>query len=496
MKTFIIQLEPHDDLNSARDKLKGAKARRVIFVWPKSGKGLADYYSLSLLRRQAERQGVEISFITQNAEVTENARLMGIPLFTSLSQAERSTWKSSRPGRINRRAPIGYQNLVIGRERLYPKLKPTRFHEFGQVMLFLIGILSLVSLVLFFIPSATVTIVPQKTSQDVTFDFIVNPTVKEINLAGIIPGNVVTVEVEGRKTAASSGKTQVGVSPASGALQLTNYSGSILDIPQGTLFIPVSQQNLSFQTTGEARLSADGNQTILVNVVAVRPGIEGNIPGGQSFVPQSGWAGSVTATNPEAFSGGSSMDSPSPTEGDLENARQALIQELEQQAREMLLVGRPQGTMLIPQSLGSTVISAVSSADPGQPADHFTLEVKMSYTATTYLQSDLNELAYSILDANLDGHQKASGDTPVISQPSRFTAEQSYFVSEISAHRLVQEQISLDDLSQALVRMPVEEAKAYLNQNLPLEKGAEITISPDWWKYMPFVSFRIRIGEQ
>lgn len=190
------------------------------------------------------------------------------------------------------------------------------------------------------------------------------------------------------------------------------------------------------------------------------------------------------------------MDSPSPTEGDLENARQALIQELEQQAREMLLVGRPQGTMLIPQSLGSTVISAVSSADPGQPADHFTLEVKMSYTATTYLQSDLNELAHSILDANLDGHQKASGNTPVISQPSRFTAEQSNFVSEISAHRLVQEQISLDELSQALVRMPVEEAKAYLNQNLPLEKGAEITVSPDWWKYMPFVSFRIRIGEQ
>ncbi len=496
MKTFIIQLESHDDLDSTRDKLKGAKARRAILVWPKSGKAVADFYSLSLLQREAKRQGLAIGFISSLAEVRENANILGIPVFESLSQAERSVWSTPVRPHIDRKAPQGYQYLAAERERLYPQRKNTRLHEFGRAMLFLVSILSLAVLVLFFTPSAAVKIAPHKTEQSISFDVRVNPSANEVNLAGVIPGQTVRLELSGTQTGTSSGQTRVGSASASGELQLTNLSGQVLDIPAGTSFITLSNESLRFSTVESVRLAADNTKSYSVKVTANQAGEEGNLPAGESFVSQTAWAGSVTASNAEAFTGGTSIDSPSPSEADLEKNRQALIQNLEEQAGNTLLIGRPEGTVLIPQSLDGSVISEVRSAEAGQPADHFTLEIKMAFAATTYLQSDVDELAQSILDANLGSGMKAVPGSLEVNSLTEIANQEGNYSWKVKARRLSEAQISMDDLSQAVVRMPLEQAKAYFDSSLQLDQNAEINITPHWWKYMPFVSFRIQIEEQ
>lgn len=495
MKTFIIQLEPHDDLDSARDKLKGAKARRAIIVWPKSGRALADYYSLSLLQREAERQGVALGFISHQAAVRENAKFLGIPVFSSLSQAERSVWKSPVRKNISWREPLGYQSLVTERERLHPAKKITRLHEFGRAMLFLVSILSLVVLVLFFLPSADVRIFPHKSDQSISLDIRVNPNVNEINLAGVIPGEKENLELSAARTGSSSGSTQVGSATASGALELTNLSGSPFDLPAGTPFITISTNPLTFSTVEDIRLPADNAQPVMVRVAANQAGEEGNLPAGISFSLQAAWSGSVTAVNPEAFTGGASITSPSPTAADLDKERQALVQELNQRAGTTLLTGRPEGTVLIPQSLAGTILSEVRSAEPGQPADHFTLEIKMAFTAMTYQQSNVEELAQSILDANLDtGMRAVPGSLKVVPAADISNAVGNY-TWKVSASRQVERQIPADDLSQALIRLPVDQVAPFLDSQLEMDQAAKITITPRWWKLMPFVSFRIKIIE-
>lgn len=496
MKTFIIQLESHDDLDSARDKLKGAKARRAILVWPKSGKTVADFYSLSLLQREAERQGVAIGFISNRAEVRENANLLGIPVFESLSQAERSVWSAPARKHIDRRAPQGYESMVTERDRLHPQRKNARLHEFGRAALFLVSILSLVVLVLFFTPSAVVKIVPHKTEQSISFDVRANPNANEVSLAGVIPGQTVSLELSGSRTGTSSGKTKVGSTSATGELQLTNLSGQVLDIPAGTSFIALPNDALSFTTVEGVHLAADNTQTSTVKVTANQAGEDGNLQAGVSFVPQTTWAGSVTASNAAAFTGGTSIDSPSPSEADLDKERQALIQQLNQQAGSTLLIGRPEGTVLIPQSLKGTVLSEIRSAEPGQPADHFTLEIKMAFTAMTYLRADVDELAQSILDANLGSGMKAVPASQKVNSLTGFSVQDGSFTWKVDARRTTEEQISVDDLSQAVLRMPLEQAKTYFDSHLQLDQNTVIEIAPRWWTYMPFVSFRIQIEEQ
>jgi len=223
MKTFVIQLEAHDDLVSVRDKLRGVKASRVVLIWPKSGKVVADYFSLSLLMREADRQGVVLGLITKDAEAKENARELGIPVFTSLGMAERSRWHLTRKRKIERRPPVGYEPLVIEREALHPSVKGTRLHEFGQVVLFLISLISLAAIAFFLVPSAVVKVTMPKTSQEVTFAVQVSPKASSVNLAGTIPGEVVTLELSGTKTGVSSSTTMAGIVPAEGVITLKTF---------------------------------------------------------------------------------------------------------------------------------------------------------------------------------------------------------------------------------------------------------------------------------
>jgi hypothetical protein len=496
MKTFVIQLEEHDDLTSARDKLKGAKAQRVVFVWPKSGKGLSDHYSLSWLKREAERLGLVISFISSNHEVRENARLLGIPLFPSLSQAERVRWKNPRSAHIDRRAPLGYQTLVEERERLHPAIKTGRIHELGQAALFLIGILSLAAMILFFLPSAEVRITPQKTSQNVVINVKVDPNASGVNPAGVIPGRVVSMELSGSETAASSGRTRVAAASATGVLQVANQSGTFIDLPLGTVFSADSNPKLTFQTLEHVLLPPDKSKMTLVNVIASQPGSTANLNSGESFSLQTTLSENVSATNPNPFSGGDSMDAPTPSKEDLEKVRQALMQELKQQAGTQLLAGKLEGTQLIESSLVGTITSETHSAEPGQPADHFTLGIKANVTGMTYFQADLNELAQSILDANLPPSMSAVPNSLQLAPASESSAQDGAYAWRMSLTRQLEKQISTDELVQRLVGMPIDKARERVDSTLVLEKGSEISISPAWWKSMPFVAFRIRILEQ
>ena len=495
MKTYIIQLEKHDDLDSARDKLKGAKARRVIFVWPKSGKSLSDYYSLSLLKREADRLGLSISFITKNQETRENARSIGIPLFSTLGKAQKTSWLESPHRKIVRNPAVGYERLVLEREMLHPQKKKSGLREVGRVTAFLLGILSLVVLVLFLYPSAVVKISPVKTEQNVSFTIKVNTEAEEVNLAGIIPGKSVPIELSGLKTGESSGIVKVGATAAKGVITVTNLSLQQFSLLKGTRFVPANSSNMSFASTTDAAFDGTLNQSVDIPVIAEQPGEDGNLPAGTNFIPQSIQAISVSLVNQAPFKGGTSVNSPSPTDEDYAKARQELMDQLKKQAVETLLTDLSQDSVLIPMSLAEVKTTEIKSTEPGSPADHFTLEIKADFSAVTYRQSDVTSLAQSILNANLNGDLLPVSGTLNLKAISAIIGQQGEYSWNIAASQLVAPRLEEEVISQSLINLPVTKAESYLDKELALDKPSEVIVNPGWWKRMPFVYFRIQVEE-
>jgi len=163
---------------------------------------------------------------------------------------------------------------------------------------------------------------------------------------------------------------------------------------------------------------------------------------------------------------------------------------------QAVLAGRPDGTTLIPQSLSVLQTSEVRSVEPGLPADHFTLEIKAMFSGLTYRQADVTSLAQSVLVVNLPQGFVPVNETLIVSSSPDIKESAGEFTWEVHARQMVMQQVHEETLSGALTRMPLDQARNVLEANLNLLSPPEITLSPHWWKIMPFTPFRIQVEEQ
>ena len=63
MKTQVIQLDPHDDGTSVRDKMSWAKSPRILLVYPRRSRILARTLDLRLLQRHAATLGEQLAIV-------------------------------------------------------------------------------------------------------------------------------------------------------------------------------------------------------------------------------------------------------------------------------------------------------------------------------------------------------------------------------------------------------------------------------------------------
>ena len=123
MKTYIINLDPHDDIISARDKMGWAKAERILLVWPERVRLLDRRLDLVLLQRHSAALGAQLGVISRDTEVRYHAPRLGILVFKDLRQAQRSNWRL--PRRLRKPASLLTGQLAIEHGQNMPdKLHP------------------------------------------------------------------------------------------------------------------------------------------------------------------------------------------------------------------------------------------------------------------------------------------------------------------------------------------------------------------------------------
>ena len=274
MKTQIIQLEPHDDTISVRDKVGWSQTGRVILVWPARGRLLDRRLDLVLLLRHSQSLGVQIALVTNDREVRSQAKLLGISVYRSIRKAQNSRWK--RPSRKKIPTSLGEKE---GQDRilkvheiltnpLHRKRETQALSPPLRIGLFTLGVLAVLSIAAVLIPSADITITPETRRQEINLHVQANESVEKINLTGILPIRKINTIVEGRGSIQTTGIVNIPTSYASGVALFKNLTDQALIIPAGTV-VSTSDSAQRFSTQRVARLPAGPGEEIEIPIQAL-----------------------------------------------------------------------------------------------------------------------------------------------------------------------------------------------------------------------------------
>ena len=511
MKTQIIQLEPHDDVISARDKMVWTQTNRILLVWPARGRILARRLDLLLLQRHCYALGAQLALVTRDGEVRANARSLGIPLFKNERKAQENYWRRPRHSYKPARKKI---NLLFEEERVSAvefedqrETTPARLERPGQTLnplplparfgFFTLGVMALLSIAAVLFPSAHIELIPEVQTQTVAISVKGSDSVDRVNLSGLVPIRELSVIVEGHETLTPTGTAQTPVDAARGEVRFTNLTDQTIDVPPGTI-VMTPGASVRFATQREGRVAAGVGESLEVPVIALTPGSAGNLAADRLQLLQGELGASLTATNPQPTSGGRDSPSLAPTALDRSRLKNQIVPTLEQAALQEINAGLAPGDLLIsPQPRLLNTIEEIYDPADSQPASVLNLTLVQEYQAMIISGEDLRDLASAVLEANLpDGYVQVPEtlqlellDSPVIGDDG--TAE-----LELRAQQQVQARLSPSHAVNLSLGLTPSAASERLYTNLPLELSPQISMNPEWWPRLPVLPFRILVSTE
>lgn len=527
MKTFIIQLENHDDVVSARDKMSWAKGGRILLVWPVRGHPLNRRLDLRLLQRAASRLGAQLALVSQDSEVRYHAPRLGIPVFRTLRKAQNAAWRLPRrfrtvetpvlPGavvpvpalspaatEVQDEAPAAARQLSPAERLRAARPKPAEMDlpPAARLIYFLLGVLALLAIAAVLVPSAAITITPQTQVQEMMIDVWAQPGAAISEVEGSLPARWITTRVEGRDQMPAGGKMLIADRAALGEVEFTNLTELEVTVPAGTVVLMTGDKRMRFETLRSGSLSAGPGSTSLIPVRALDPGPAGNLPANSLTAIEGSLGVQVSASNPQPTHSGSARSIPAPTAADRLRLAERLGANLEQNALAEFRSRVEPGDLLIVESLQlESVVEESYLPAEGLPSDRLSLSRRLDYRALVVAAADLERLSASIFDKNLPEGFAAAPDSLLVEavtspqlDPTSSEAPR-YRWTMHAVRRIVARIPQAQAVGLALGRSP-DSARRTLQEGLHLEAPPEIRLLPDWWPRLPALPFRIEVTSQ
>ena len=495
MKTQVINLDPHDDVTSLRDKMSWAKTPRILLVYPRRSRVLKRTLDLRLLQRHALFLGAQLAIVAPSADIRQSARELGIPIFKTTSIAQRRTWQAKAPGEHPvRLAPP--QDLRRMQSEAVPAEGRWR-NLFGvRLLFFTLAVLAILALLVLFFPSATVALSPQTRKQSLTIPASASQTVAKVDLNGSIPARLASTVIERSKTAPATGSVVTPNTPAAGMARFRNLSIGKVDIPSGTIIRTTGNSPIRFATTKDAVMQAGVARTLDVPVQAVEPGISGNLPADSLIALEGGLGTSLAVTNPSPTTGGSDHSAPIQTADDRSRLHAALVSDILDQCKTALPKLLGQGDIFFPDTLavGKILNETYFPAD-GQTGDTLSLTVNLQCQAQYARAVDVNSLAGLALDANLPaGFEPVSGTVTTAISSAPVTGLDGNSSWKVTAQQLLRARIDPVKTMQLIQGRSLAAAGRQLTASLRLVAAPTIQVTPAWWPWLPVFPFRIAVS--
>ncbi|MFN3741538.1 MAG: baseplate J/gp47 family protein [Anaerolineales bacterium] len=488
MNTFLIELQEHDDRISLRDRLNWAKTRRILLLWPSHRRVSLTTSDLKFLQHHARRLGAQLGLVTGRADVRITAQALGIPVFANTRQAQRSTWRASLFPKHSHR------QIVRPARPKKDSLSPI-----WRLFFFSLAVLAVFSLVMLFLPRASVVLTPRSLTQREIFALAASSQGTTVSLQGELPLLPIDVEVEADEHLQATRRFSVPLAKAQGVARFTNLTTRSQTIPAGTVVYVPGDPPIRFLTLNTAGLPPNAGQFVDVPIEAIAAGSGGNVPAQAIQAIEGPLAFSLSVTNPQATQGGREEERLAVTPQEVEQLREELSARLREQALQEARRRLNADDILFPQTLQLMEILEERAVPPVEAyPSRLSLHLRLRFRVWSLSAERLRPLLVARLDALLPEGVRPRNETlrmrlrPESVEVFREGDSPLRLRFSLEAQRTLSAKIASEQVLAALRGRPVGEALKGLRA-LPLAEPPQLKLWPSFWPWMPLLPVQVSI---
>ncbi len=508
-RPHFIQLAPDEDTTSVRDRLSFIRGKRVLLVWPEEGTVLQRKLDLVLVQREAMRRAVRLALVTHDPLVIKHADELNISTFRTIGESERKRWRRGKRGQVfaNRYQKPEEQPLpediqeVASRtrqEESAPSLVTTITRWVAGVVVVLAGFGAAYT----FIPSATVTLTPARTLEEITVEVRAEDAVNDLDIENrVMPLTRLRVEIVENGTVETTGTVALSDTRAAGSVVLINRTATSVEIPAGTVVSTSAGTPIRFRTTEPVTLPAgDGQQTdVPIEALQDFAGEIGNVNEGLINTIAGNLSRSVEVRNVTPTSGGSSQTARAATQADLDRLEATVRQQIQSQAFNEMQPLITDTQFIILETLVIAEERAdwkTFSANAGDIADTVTLNMRAIVEASAVDEQFGRQIAFAALSSRVPRGRVIQPDEITYNRGAASLLNTNGDVTfEMTATAVVAEPVDEDMLRRELANRRPDTALSYLLTEIDAHPGTipEMSLSPGWMRRLPLLPARINI---
>ncbi len=290
----------------------------------------------------------------------------------------------------------------------------------------------------------------------------------------LMKAEVVTKDVQGTKTAQSTGSKIIG-DKAKGSIKLYNRTSSPKTFSKGTT---INSDKLKFTLDSDTTIASasSGTDPSIINVgtadasiTAAAIGTDSNLAKDVDLTIDTFSKDSYFARTSSALTGGTSREILAVSAEDQTKLKNSLLQDLTAQAATEFKADSNGGTYIVPTNQ-IKITKSTFSADVGKETDSFSLTLQATASGLTYLASDLRPLATQLLSADIpDGYQIKPEDIQVLSNPVLASTSSAQVNLQTNVSSVAVPTLDLNQLKQTLAGKSPTEAEGLLKQNAAIK---------------------------
>ncbi|MCB8944929.1 MAG: baseplate J/gp47 family protein [Ardenticatenaceae bacterium] len=504
----IIHLSPEDDIVSINDRLDWHEEQQLLLVLPERGSVLREGLDLVRLRRHADGLRLEVGLVTADPDLSDQAKALGFPTFASAESAANSRlgwWRGKR-----RRETVGLptvggwrkppRQLDLGdRQEMHRRLTPAAqwrrwLLRYAAILIFFLTLALLFVGFTYAVPGATITLHPNVQTLQVARQIVADPSLTEASGASV-PGRVLVVVETWQADVATTGAATVPNSPARGTVTFINQVAQEVEVPVGTRVRTSDGSNVIFQTTGAVTVPDVVGGTADVEVIAIEPGVQGNVPANLVNQIEGALAFQLEVINLADMEGGAVREAQVVAAEDQVRLRAQVLQFIQAVAQSEMEAQLTAGEFLAVDSLRvGQVFNETYSHFVGEQTTLLSLEMRVEMAGTAVNTTDASGLIFDALAEQVpdsftlvpNSIQFENGEVLGVAEDGRITFEM-LGTAQVAAD------LALAAPLAAINGQPPDIAAAYLYQSLPLRDVPVIQVWPIWFDRVPYLPARIQM---
>ena len=338
-----------------------------------------------------------------------------------------------------------------------------------------------------YLPKASVTILVEPQTIDENLTLTINPKATTLDPEkGILPGETVSVSVEGNKSVPTTGKNLVG-DPAQGDITIYNKTAQTKTFAKGAVLI--GPDNLAFildqETTVASRSASEDSDGIITitpgkadaKLTAKSIGPEGNLSAGTKLTFKQYTEDDCYAKTSSGLAGGTAREVKAVSQEDQAGLLNSLTAELKTKAEQTLQTQLGEGKSIVDIDKKDQAISKTFNHDIGEETDTLTLTAKLEYAALAYRQNDLDLLLTAAIKGKVPDNFMISSSSETDIQSAKLQTNGTATVDIAFKAKMVPK-MDFDDIKKNLKGRYPDVVQSYLT-TLPSFIKADITITPN-----------------